>query len=77
MASILILNRLNLNLLVRREPGIDGHTTLADIESMCAAEGELATWIQDRAWAVRRGRPPRRRLQPPLGGAPGCGAYAG
>jgi 3-dehydroquinate dehydratase-2 len=67
MPAVLILNGPNLNLLGRREPGIYGHTTLADIESMCAAEGErlglavecrqsnhegeLVTWVQE----ARRG----------------------
>lgn len=63
MPAILILNGPNLNLLGRREPGIYGHTTLADIEAMCVAdgerlglavtcrqsnsEGELVGWVQD------------------------------
>jgi len=44
MASVLVLNGPNLNLLGKREPGIYGHTTLADIEqklTQLAAEKRL------------------------------------
>jgi 3-dehydroquinate dehydratase-2 len=44
MARLLLINGPNLDLLGQREPGVYGSTSLADIESRCAAiAGELAS----------------------------------
>lgn len=40
MASLLILNGPNLNLLGTRQPDVYGHTTLAEIEAACKAKGK-------------------------------------
>ena len=71
MASILILNGPNLNLLGTRKPEVYGTTTLADVEKLCADaaaklgldvdfkqsnhEGQLIDWIHETGAAVKAG----------------------
>ena len=53
MASFLVLNGPNLNLLGTREPEIYGYTTLADVEveltAMAAKQGHQLTFLQSNA----------------------------
>ena len=71
MASVLVLNGPNLNLLGMRKPEVYGNTTLADVEKMCRAEadklgleldfrqsnheGTLIDWIHECGAAVKAG----------------------
>ena len=71
MASVLILNGPNLNLLGTRKPEVYGTTTLADVEKLCSDaaaklgldidfkqsnhEGQLIDWIQETGAAVKAG----------------------
>jgi 3-dehydroquinate dehydratase II len=71
MASVLIMNGPNLNLLGTRKPEVYGTTTLADVEKLCTDaaaklgldvdfkqsnhEGQLIDWIHETGAAVRAG----------------------
>jgi 3-dehydroquinate dehydratase II len=49
MASVLVLNGPNLNLLGTRKPEVYGNTTLADVEEMCRQEaGKLGLEVEFR-----------------------------
>ena len=72
MASVLVLNGPNLNLLGTRKPEVYGHTTLADVEEMCRQEagklglevlfrqsnweGQIIDWIHEAGAEVKAGR---------------------
>jgi 3-dehydroquinate dehydratase-2 len=72
MASVLILNGPNLNLLGTRKPEVYGTTTLADVEKLCTDaaaklsldvdfkqsnhEGQLIDWIHEAGAAVKAGQ---------------------
>ena len=72
MASVLILNGPNLNLLGTRNPEVYGTTTLADVEKLCTDaaaklsldvdfkqsnhEGQLIDWIHETGAAVKAGQ---------------------
>jgi 3-dehydroquinate dehydratase-2 len=72
MASVLILNGPNLNLLGTRKPEVYGTTTLADVEKLCTDaaaklgldvdfkqsnhEGQLIDWIHETGAAVKAGK---------------------
>ncbi|MEU8246437.1 type II 3-dehydroquinate dehydratase [Nonomuraea sp. NPDC048916] len=72
MASVLILNGPNLNLLGTRKPEVYGSTTLAEVEELCRQEagklgldvdfrqsnheGQLIDWIHEAGAEVKAGR---------------------
>src|SRR3954452_14313607 len=72
MASVLVLNGPNLNLLGTRKPEVYGTTTLADVEELCRQEagklgldvafrqsnheGQLIDWIHEFGAEVKAGR---------------------
>jgi 3-dehydroquinate dehydratase-2 len=72
MASVLVLNGPNLNLLGTRKPEVYGSTSLADVEAMCQEEtarlgldltfrqsnheGQLIDWIHEYGAEVKAGK---------------------